>query len=360
MLAVSIDAATLFRLPRLKQISDALKLSVPDYIAINMEIDSITFNKGKVIHLRTNSLGDVDHIGYHLFPDSIRYLYRNLPIFDFLERYLLEIDLRLDEKSPELRMDLDQVIVTKGSFETLRDLSPYDNINIVIDEIPQKMYHLKISFNYQEVNMTFPSDCQLMLGGTIIDMENMFERDSKRMMSIFGNDIINEWDSNKMRNREGDIIIDGGHYLIDEIRGDLFFRRRNNRRELLFNKRSPIRSVSNILLTGIAPCELPLDLRMVKYGNKVDTIEISLQQYVAYCKSEGCKMYYGTKTVTDSVITGTLFAYNEKYSYTHMLSVSFPLAILDGEVSPIIGKAYVYIPLHDITEKYINKKTKKS
>lgn len=52
-------------------------------------------------------------------------------------------------------------------------------------------------------------------------------------------------------------------------------------------------------------------------------------------------------------MTGTLFAYNEKYAYTHMLSATIPLKILEGKSGQITGHAYIYIPLHDITEKYV-------
>ena len=71
---------------------------------------------------------------------------------------------------------------------------------------------------------------------------------------------------------------------------------------------------------------------------------------------DGCKLFYGTKTVSEDKITGTLYAYNERCAYTHMLPVVFPLAILDGKSEELTARGYVYIPLHDITEKYITRK----
>ena len=128
---------------------------------------------------------------------------------------------------------------------------------------------------------------------------------------------------------------------------------RKGNRQLLMDRKSPMHSVSNMMLTGLAPQNVRLQVDYHVYGNKINHQQVSLQQFIDYCKSEKCRLYFGTKTLTDTEITGTLFAYNEKYAYTHMLSVTIPLDILEGAQSQITGHAYVYIPLHDITEKYI-------
>lgn len=85
------------------------------------------------------------------------------------------------------------------------------------------------------------------------------------------------------------------------------------------------------MLTGQFQYVIPMHLRIDKYGYKAEETDITLQQFIDYCKNEGCKLYFGIKTMNEKTLTGTLFAYNEKMAYNHVLSVSIPLNILDGK-----------------------------
>ena len=353
VLAAFSNAATPFCTPRLEKISKVLNLTLPEKLQANVVKDSISTFKGRTIYLRTNEFGDVSQIGYRLFSKSMRDNYSNSPCFDFFERYLLELDLRLDGKEPALRMDIDQIVVIKGSLQMLYSLMDASSVSFEQEEIPNKMYRTTWTIDGSELKITFPMDSQLLLGGNIIDLEKMFKRDVQRFLSISGDAIINDWYSSKVNRIKDDLVIDGGYYQIEAISGDLYLSNRYNHRNLICSRNSPIKSVSNIMLTGISNKDIPMKLALKMYGNKTDTIDITLQQYIAYCKNDNCKLYFGTKVLTDSTLTGTLFAYNDRYAYTHMLSVVFPLDILDGGDNPLLGTAYIFIPLHDITEKYL-------
>lgn len=355
-LAAQLNAATLYRTPRLKQIADAIHLSLPDILRPNMVNDSIVSYHGKTIDLHTNGLGDVSHIGYHIFSEEQKGAYLHYPVFDFIERYLLELDLQLDGRTPESRMDIDQVVVVKGSLQMLHAITSHTDLSFSLDEIPRKMYRLTWKFDGKEVKVTLPMDSQLLIGGNMIELEQLFIRDVQRMVSIAGDAAICNWDSANVSYTKEGLVIKGGTYRIDEIRGDIYLSFNDGKRELLCNNDRPIKSISNIMLTGMSQKEIPMTVALRTYGNRIDTLKITLQQFIAYCKMDGCKLFYGTKTVSEDKITGTLYAYNERCAYTHMLPVVFPLAILDGKSEELTARGYVYIPLHDITEKYITKK----
>ena len=356
-LAVQWCAATSFRLPRLQKMAAAVHLQVDDSLLTpNTEIDSVASCRGKALYLRVNGLGDVSQLGYRLFPKTVKDQFRGVPIFDFLERYLLELDLRLDGKDAATRMDIDQVVVTKGSLQMLHQLSEQSAITASVDEITRKMYRLGMLIDGRELTVVIPADSQLLFGGNLIELEHAFIDGMRRMIAVEPEALIQNWDAALVSKGEGCLVIDGGYYRIEEIRGDIYLTRRRGHRQLLMDRRSPARSVSNMMLTGIAPRSVTLQADFHVYGNKIDHRQVGLQQFVDYCMSEGCRLYFGMKTLTDTEITGTLFAYNEKYAYTHMLSATIPLDILEGSESQITGKAYIYIPLHDITEKYIGNK----
>lgn len=354
MLVTQWCVATSFRVPRLAKIATAVHLQVTDSLLCpDVELDSIAFFNGMALYIRTDGFGDVSQIGYRLFPKYIKDTNKDIPIFDFLERYLLELDLHLDGKSVAQRMDIDQVVVTNGTLDMLYQLNSQKFLQVNIEEIPRKMYRLNLQIGEKVLIAVIPTDSQLLFGGNILELEQAFIGRVNRMITVDNDALINNWDAVITNNRNDYMVIDGGFYRIEDIRGDIYLTQRKGNRQLLMDRKSPMHSVSNMMLTGLTPQNVHLQVDYHVYGNKINHQQVSLQQFVDYCKSEKCKLYFGTKTLTDTEITGTLFAYNEKYAYTHMLSVTIPLDILEGAQSQITGHAYVYIPLHDITEKYI-------
>lgn len=64
---IQVNAKTSFRTERLKTIAGMVKLNVPDSLEKHLTIDSLGRYKNKPVKLKTNSFGDVSHIGYKLF-----------------------------------------------------------------------------------------------------------------------------------------------------------------------------------------------------------------------------------------------------------------------------------------------------
>lgn len=355
MWAAQTSVATSYCLPRLAKMAAAVHLQVSDErLSPDAEIDSVAFFQGRPIYLRTNSFGDVAQLGYRLFPSAIKEQHKGIPVFDFLERYLLELDLRLDGKEAPLRMDIDQVTVVKGSLQMLHQLKSQAQIQLNVDEITRKMYRVEVVIGQQVLTVVIPADSQLLYGGNIIELEQSFVDGINRIIAISPEALINNWDAVQAQRSKNLLVIDGGYYRIEDIRGDIYLTVRRGQRQLLLDRRSPMHSVSNMMLTGVSPYGADLRIDFHVYGNSRYQRQTTLQQFVDYCKSEGCQLYFGTKTLTTTELTGTLFAYNEKYAYTHMLSVTVPLTVLESANSLITGHAYVYVPLHDITEQYIN------
>lgn len=352
--AAQTCVATSYRLPRLEKMAAAVHLQVSDrMLGPDVEIDSVAFFQGRPVYLRTNGFGDVSHLGYRLFPRAIKDQHKGIPVFDFLERYLLELDLQLDGNNPSLRMDIDQVVVVKGSLQILHQLNGHTPIQMNVDEITRKMYRLEVNVDRQTLVVVIPADSQLLYGGNTIELEQSFVDGINRIMAVSPEALITNWDIAQVHRTKNLLVIDGGYYRIEDIRGDIYLTNRRGKRLLLLDRKSPMHSISNMMLTGVTPHDADLQIDFHIYGNSIHRRLTTVQQFVDYCKSEGCQLYFGTKTLTPKELTGTLFAYNEKYAYTHMLSVNVPLDVLEQPDCLITGHAYVYIPLHDITEQYI-------
>lgn len=343
LLATNSSVASGFHTRRLQLMAKTLGL-MPSAIPDSMQA------YGKTIRVRTNAFGDISHIGYKLFTDEAVQMGGNTPVFNFIERYLLELDMKTDGQQPLERMDIDHVTLGEGSLQLLHridSLTPF-----AIDEVKRRMYRIKWTVKGQTVSLTFPADCQLLTGANAVELEEIMLRDLQRTHPIANDELIPEWDNAKGTHSKNMTVIDNGKFLSDMIRGDIYLTVVNGKRQLYCSRKNMPVSISNIMLTGQARDKIPLHLKLDKYGYKQDETDISLQQFVDYCKSEGCKLYFGIKTANSSHITGTLFAYNEKMAYCHVLSVDVPTGIISGEKVGITGTAYAYIPLQNVTEKF--------
>ena len=351
-MAASVCAATPFKTSLLERMARVIGVVIPDSLSANADLDSVAVVRGKEVHLCTNSQGLVSHIGYRMFNKELMAYYKNHPVFHFVERYLLELDMGLDQRGTVQRMHVDQVKLVAGTLNQLRKVTPQMDLSFSVEEIKRKIYRLKWAFDGQEVVMTIPANAQLILGANAIELEEIFYRQLPKVFALTGDEVIQDWSSADVT-RAGDyLIVSGGIYMSNQVRGDIYLTEKGGKRRLFYSPDCPSRSISNIMLTGIFNRELPLKLALNRYGNKVDSLSVTLQQYIAYCKDERCKLYFGIKRCTDTTLEGTLFAYQEDLAYTHMLSVDIPLAILRDEEAAINATAYVYIPLGHIADQY--------
>lgn len=348
-LAACSCAANAFYTSRLEKIARAVGLGMAADLPPYADTIISAGNSARPLHVRTNANGDVSHIGYRMFDGRIVEAHGSAEVFDFIERYVLELDLKLDGRPPAVRMDIDNVKLASGSIGMLRGVTP--QTPFTVEEITRRVYRLRWTMAEGELCMTFPADCQLLLGAGIVELENMLERDLRRAAP--GE---NDW-KKFLKGAEisaggNMIIVDGGKYLSELIRGDVYLTVRDGRKELYCDRRNPSRSVGNIMLTGHSATELPMRLSVVKYDGSTTLSGISVRQFVAFCRAEGCKLYFGIKKTDEARISGTLFALNERLAYNHVLSVDFPLGILSGEPGEVKAVVYPYIPLQNVTEKF--------
>lgn len=353
--------------------SGALRLILPDSLGANVRMDSVSTHLGKPIYLCTDAYGEVSHIGYQLFAPQLAEAYQNVPLFQFVERYMLELDLRLDGKNPDLRMDVDQVVLTRGSMSLLRTLTPQSDFSFELEEVRRHFYRLTWTLaNGAVVSMVIPADCQLIVGANSPEMELMAERDILRALPLDEDIVMSRWADAKGYKEDQMLILDGGTYMSRYIRGDLYFMEQDGERNLICNTWQPQQSVSNLMLTGLSKVDLPVAFTMNRYGgNKRDQLSITLSQYISFCLQEGCLLYFGIKQVKDNMVTGALFAYNERFAYTHLLDVTFPLSLLgngseesaeqavSASNESIRCMAWVYIPLKLVDDRLFDQQFKR-
>lgn len=349
-LVIIANAQPSFYTKQHENIAKAIKLNLPDTLTSNTNNDSTWSFNGKTIRVRTNAFGEISHIGYKIFDNAIIEAYKSPTILNFIERYALELDLRLNGHSPTERMSIDKVVCSCGNINMLSKLK--SSTPFSLEERERRMYRLKWQIDGKELCLTIPADYQLLIGANAIELEDLFEKGVRRMIPISGDTLINEWGNVKVSKAGNFLVANSDRYLSEMIKSDIYLVEKNGKKQLLTDAKNPLQSIRNIMLTGQFKTDIPLSMTLNRYGHKSTKSEITLQQFVAYCLSEGCELYFGVKTRDENNITGTLFALSKANAYNHLLSVNFPISILKDGTGTIKGTAYAYIPLQNITEKF--------
>ena len=196
VMVAQICVATPYYNVRLSKIANAVGVNLPDTIGKNTNNDTLYTFKGKPLRIRTNAFGDVCHIGYKLFHNELMAAYGESPAFDFLERYLLELDLLLDGKTLQQRLDVDNVVITKGNINMLRMVN--ENCPFSIQYIKRRGYRVTWTVKGKPVTVAFQADCQLIKGCNMIEMDSLLVRDLPKHHSLDNQTILKGWENAKV------------------------------------------------------------------------------------------------------------------------------------------------------------------
>ena len=347
---LTAHASPVFSTKRLAAIASVAGVNLPSVTASGSCNDTTWAYKGRPLRVCVNAFGEVSHIGYRMFDRSLLDSCDSKAVYHFIERYALELDLKIDKRDALTRMAVDKVVCGQGNVAMLAKVTP--RTPFTMEDIERRMHRIKWNIGGRVLSLTIPADCQSIIGADAVELEDIFERNLKRMQKTANRDAIDGLLQGERRPSANQFIIDGGEYLNRLIRSDLYVVVKNGINTVMIDSKKPVRSVSNILLTGAFDREIPMRLTVNRYGYRSTHADVTLQQFVNLCREEGCKLYVGIKEQGKESVKATVFALNNKLAYNHVLSVEFPLALLSGGDGVVKATAYVYIPLQNVTEKF--------
>jgi len=346
-------AAADFQTKRLKDIAYALRKNDILNNAVAPNTQRMYEYKGKKVRVKTGGDGAIANIGYYLFNDDIYSSIGNTFVLDFLERYILELDLAIDGKSKVQRMSVDNVTIIEGDISLLHQINA--NSSFSINHLSKRMYKVTWQLNTGILTLSFPADCQLIFGADIIELEDNLIKDITKVIPKVKTDFLFDVEGKKVSRADNVIKIQGEQYLISAINNTIYVKEVNGRRMLLCDEKVPTKSVSNIVLTGIFKRLIPVTLKVNCYGYQKKYLDVTLQQIIDYCLSQNSKLFFGIKKNLHDKITGTLFVLNEQLGFNHVLSVEFPKGILKGSDEKVTGSLMPYIPINQINDSFFSR-----
>lgn len=298
---------------------------------------------------RTDKFGNVCHLGLKLFEDDALATINNQYLSDFLERYLLELSF-LNTNERVKRMKLDGVKILEGDVSWL----PKITSGLPVSVKATRRRHYEVTWELPKGNFTLfiPADSQLLLGANIIELEQIIAKELKEYRDSISQDF-NLLASDKSNESDSVVVVNQDRFLSDLIRSDLILVKNQDGNFLPFyNIDSPNKSVTQMFLSGYSPFPVTINCTIDNYDGEGDNIIVNLSDMIGYFLNNGDRLFFGIKENDGEILKGTLFCYNEKLAYCHVISIDFPLSILNDNSEMVNARGHVFIPLQNITELF--------
>lgn len=308
---------------------------------------------GRQLVVSSNAYGEIDHIGLALFPAELKELVPS-PVYTFLERDLLERQLNNLDGELKHRLQSEHLSFVVGNAATAMSFNGTESFSE--ERVDLKRYRVTWTRGGREVlKISFDMDIELLTGCNAIELEQLFVRRLKRQQPFNSDDV------DFLPEKGKSFVAKGDSFLIKEMRNDLVYERDKSGWYLSDSEKTPVTTLTNLMLSTQFRGNVSLKLTIDKYGYETEQLEVPFKNLLGLAVEDGCTPYFGIKERRDDgSFTGTLMLVNRRGGYVHMLSAVIPAATLankgNGEIT---GRLYVYIPMHNVSDKFFQQNKQK-
>ena len=342
----------------LARMAEALQMQpVLDTIGNGVHIAQQTY-KGKPLCVIVNN-GEVEHIGYAIFPEGIREGAPS-PAYNFLERYALQASLPLKRnKTMERQMYEDEVTFTQGNIVTLSTLWGKENIEFSFENLQHKTCKATwIQDGKVLCSVNFPVSYNLYHGTDLVENQRRLIEDLRQASATSINDdasVIEEQLSNILEPNY--FLLKGDSMYVAALNSDKYYvKGKNDEYSLLFSDKHPVESFANLLMTNSISNDILASIKLVLYDFKSETVNIPLVNMLNYFKEKGCKAYFGVIQSEKEQHTAELLLLNRDEGYCHTLKLNFSTANVTTRSGSISGRMNCYVPISKIKFLFEEKK----
>ncbi|MBO4645804.1 MAG: hypothetical protein J5642_04740 [Bacteroidales bacterium] len=347
-LTLQLNAGNGYSTLRLQKI--AAEISIIRFDTLSVGAHEFNWG-GRQLHVRVNEWHEVDHIGLKLFHRQNSAGQQPIAL-DFMERYLLELMLDGGGEQTVARLEKDKVFIETGELSDFLSLSDTDDF--ALSCLASKSYRMSWKKSGMVfLSVVFPIDYQLLSGCNTIELENNYLRDIQRYapdQSRRGVRLPSSIDTNAVPYS----VEEGGTYLNNTIRHDLYYVKDSAGWSLLCRSDKPYWSAYNILLSPVSVGEFSLSVIFDKYGYETDTFSMPMNEWISYCEEDGGTPYFGVKTKDSSCIAGVVLVPYEDRGFCHMMKVEIPLDAIEKGRGKVTGRLFVFVPLHNLYEGFFD------
>lgn len=285
---------------------------------------------------------------YNLFPEEMKTMHPSI-VYDFLERYLFEID-SLERKGELIyqRLNDDKVYFLRGSPALARKISSNMSINIHKPNINYYQVSWSDLKGNKILEVLFPIQYELLLGKS----KPVIEKEFKRIL---------------MENRkfapisispDGGCAMDDGcirspivdFYFIESLNTATYFVTSEQGDTIpIFDNKDKLHSAAN-LFQGVVDSIEKYNIYVVQnlYGFQKECYTISLKQWLSYCQSMKLKTYFAIEEERDDGLKALLLTQSIDLGFNHIMQVIIPEDFVTNKKVVFKATLNAYIPTQNV------------
>ena len=149
------------------------------------------------------------------------------------------------------------------------------------------------------------------------------------------------------------------YYLAETIVSTAFYKKEQDEFLPVFSSSMMMESVYN-LFNSSYDWGVNVEITQNLYGGKKISYILPLKKLIDFCTDQHCIVYSGVQKVEKTESTGVLMAVNMELGYQHLMQFSLPKDLLNAPKDHEVKiKMYSYIPIHNVSSLFDEKRTKR-
>lgn len=299
---------------------------------------------------------------YRLFSDDLKRDYPSV-VYDFLERYLYEIDSLARKGEPILqRLRDDKVMFLEGDLSVAASLTSDMAFNMAAtDDRFYQMAWLDTLGN-TILSMAFPMQYELLLGKPKVqiekEMSDMLKRYGRYQPRMFTSDELSMGADSVWSNAPA------SHYYIESLNTACYYRQIDSSHFVpIFDSADLWKSAANLfqgVIDSIGGYQLYVEQNL--YGYQKQKYRVPLVRWLAYCQDMKMDVYFAVEEECEDGLKALLIAHSRDLGFNHMMSLIIPDNFVDKPNAVIKATMNAYIPtqnVKDLYQQYVSKPKKK-
>lgn len=302
---------------------------------------------GMPIIARYDNRHTVRNLGVRLFAPQVMNNHAS-DVYDFLERYFLELVAWKDKVTLEQKMADDKVMLVIGTLDSLRLIT--DRTPFTISRFENRFYEVSwLRENGSKILvMVFPIQYELLFGMPQVEIANtMYDRivSAPKFSDVIVPDSLQSMDKYIYRS------VPIRSYQIEDVNNALYFFNDNDEYSLVVDTAMVNYSATNALQQPTR-CDNPINVEQSVYGFKKLHYTITLSQWINYCHSAGLETYTAIEEEYDDAIRVLMVAESKDFAYNHLLSFIIPRNFIAKPNAEFKCKLSAFIPTHNVKNLY--------
>lgn len=301
--------------------------------------------------------GSIDHIGYSIFSEEQRICYPS-PIYNFLERYSLEVELpHRNPFSVDEKLKFDNIHFEAGSFNCLKDIINDSALVITINKIDNREYNVNWKKDSLLIcDIFFPASYELIIGKNRVEYERDLPEsilrtvcESPQKNDVHTAELIQYGDS-----IDGIFVLKNSYNEYSGMSNEEYYHMNYDSismcdtLSILYSLDYPIESFYNLFTTNQIETDFVVNVNIYNSNFHKDNLLIPLQKLLCFFMSEQCEAYLGVLSFDKSSkeIEAVLEMRNNDLAYEHMMKIEMNLNLLYDKSGIIDITMWPYIPTH--------------